>query len=161
MPQLGDSRWFKWVDESVKTGRYDEVHVERGQHHPVGHEAPELHQQRGYRRRLSCGLTSAPFSTREETIGAHAWPLEAHSGEFIEYIMKGVEQYGIDELRAKPAMMAEGLEDKAIPPELAVANFRALWPDAPVVELPDAGHFVQEDASYTLVALIRQFVQSA
>jgi cis-3-alkyl-4-acyloxetan-2-one decarboxylase len=35
-----------------------------------------------------------------------------------------------------------------------------MWPDAPVVELPGAGHYVQEDVPYTLVALIRQFVQS-
>lgn len=160
VPQLGDSSWFEWVNESVKTGRYDEVLWNAG--------STILSVMKFLNFTNSAAIDDAfirayqaPFSTREETIGAHAWPLEAHSGEFVEYVMEGVEQHGIDELRSKPAMMAEGLEDKAIPPKLAIANFRALWPEAPVVELPGAGHFVQEDASYTLVALIRQFVQGA
>ncbi len=56
-------------------------------------------------------------------------------------------------------MLACGMEDRAIPPSHAIADFRALWPDGPVVELPGVGHFCQEDAPQTLVALIRQFLQ--
>ena len=42
----------------------------------------------------------------------------------------------------------------------AIADFEGVWPDRPVVRLPDAGHFCQEDVPDTLVALIDQFVQS-
>ncbi len=52
------------------------------------------------------------------------------------------------------------MEDRAIPPARAIADFRALWPDAPVVELPGVGHFCQEDAPDVLVSNIDQFIQS-
>ena len=38
-------------------------------------------------------------------------------------------------------------------------QFKAQFPNAPVVELPQAGHFCQEDVPETLVALIQQFIQ--
>jgi haloalkane dehalogenase len=66
---------------------------------------------------------------------------------------------GLDELRNKQAMLAEGMLDRAIPPERAIADFRILFPDAPVIELENVGHFCQEDAPETLVALIQQFIQ--
>jgi haloalkane dehalogenase len=40
-----------------------------------------------------------------------------------------------------------------------IAQFKAQFPDAPVVKLSRAGHFVQEDAPETVVALIQQFIQ--
>ncbi len=62
--------------------------------------------------------------------------------------------------RTKPAMLAEGMCDHAIPPEFAIADFEGLWPGRPVVRLPGVGHFCQEDAPETLVALVQQFVQA-
>ena len=62
-------------------------------------------------------------------------------------------------MRAKPAMLAEGMLDQAMPPELVIYDFKRLFPKGPVVELPNAGHFSQEDAPETLVALIQQFIQ--
>ncbi len=67
---------------------------------------------------------------------------------------------GVPALQAKPAILLEGMEDRAIPPARAIADFRALWPDAPVVELPGVGHFCQEDAPDVLVSNIDQFIQS-
>ena len=64
------------------------------------------------------------------------------------------------DLCAKPAILFEGMEDGAIPPDRAIADFRALWPDAPVVEMPGVGHFCQEDAPEVLVGGIRQFLQA-
>jgi haloalkane dehalogenase len=58
-------------------------------------------------------------------------------------------------------MLAEGMRDHAIPPDLAIERFRARYPHAPVVELPTAGHFCQEDAPETLIALLQQFLQSS
>jgi haloalkane dehalogenase len=67
---------------------------------------------------------------------------------------------GVPDLVTKPAILLEGLEDRAIPPARAIADFRALWPSAPVVELPGVGHFCQEDAPDVLVTNIHQFIQA-
>ena len=67
---------------------------------------------------------------------------------------------GVSELCAKPAILFEGLADGAIPPDHAIADFRALWPDAPVLEMSGVRHFCQEDAPCLLVAEIRQLIQA-
>jgi haloalkane dehalogenase len=63
-------------------------------------------------------------------------------------------------VKAKPAMMVTGADDRAIPCELAVGCFRDMWPDAAVTVLPGVGHFIQEDAPEVVTQLISQFVQS-
>jgi len=55
--------------------------------------------------------------------------------------------------------MVEGMKDHAIDPERAIADFKALYPNGPVVRLPNAGHFCQEDAPEIIVPLIQQFLQ--
>jgi len=62
-------------------------------------------------------------------------------------------------LRQKPAMMAEGMKDFALPPHYFISLFRAAFPNGSVIELENAGHFCQEDQPDTLVALIAQFIQ--
>ena len=52
------------------------------------------------------------------------------------------------------------MEDGAIPPDRAIADFRALWPDSPVVELPGVGHYCQEDAPDALVSHVKDFLQA-
>ena len=59
------------------------------------------------------------------------------------------------------AMLAEGMQDRGIWPENAIADFKAIWPDAPVTTFENAGHFIQEDVPQALVSLIDQFIQSA
>ena len=74
--------------------------------------------------------------------------------------MEGVQTGNLEALRQKPAMLAEGLEDRAIDPEGAIEDFRNLFPNGPVVRLPDVGHFCQEDAPELLGAVIHQFLQA-
>ncbi len=52
------------------------------------------------------------------------------------------------------------MQYRAIPPEVPIAMFREVFGDRPVVELPNAGDFLQEDDLVTLIALIQNFVQS-
>lgn len=160
VPQLSDSPWFKWIAEGADSGRYEAVLRN------VGSTALSVMKILGFQNSAAVTDTwlrayQSPFPTPEEAEGAYAWPLEAYTGSFADYIVEGLTEYGLDTLRAKPAMLAEGLEDRAILPALAIANFRALWPHAPVVELPGVGHYCQEDAPQTLVALLRQFVQTS
>ncbi|MEH6637014.1 MAG: hypothetical protein V7700_15945 [Halioglobus sp.] len=55
-------------------------------------------------------------------------------------------------------MNCEFARDRAIPAELAIADFKGIWPDAPVHKLPDAGHYCQEDASDEIVVLLKAFL---
>ena len=49
---------------------------------------------------------------------------------------------GVPALRGKPALMIEGMLDRAIPPALALADFAGIWPDAPVVRVPGASSWI-------------------
>ena len=51
------------------------------------------------------------------------------------------------------------MADAAIPPANAIADFKTLFPNGPVVQLDGVGHFCQEDSPETLVALIELFMQ--
>ncbi|MCY3567111.1 MAG: alpha/beta fold hydrolase [Chloroflexi bacterium] len=100
---------------------------------------------------------SAPFPDKKSCIGAIEFPLDAYLGRMREYVL---EQVGlVQELASMPAMMVEGMRDHAINPDVAIGSFRALYPDAPITILPDAGHFCQEDAPEIIVPLIRQFLR--
>jgi haloalkane dehalogenase len=55
-------------------------------------------------------------------------------------------------------MYIHGEADRAIPTEFGVVRFKDLWPNGPVVKLPGVGHYYQEDAPLTIVALITQFM---
>lgn len=57
----------------------------------------------------------------------------------------------------KPALLVWGMKDVAFPPKF-LARWRELLPRAQVLELPAAGHFVQEEAPAELVAAIRSFI---
>jgi haloalkane dehalogenase len=48
--------------------------------------------------------------------------------------------------------------DRAILPALALADFRGLWPDRPVIEVAGAGHYIQEDAPEVAIAAIQAFL---
>jgi pimeloyl-ACP methyl ester carboxylesterase len=54
-------------------------------------------------------------------------------------------------------MMIEGMQDHAIWPHVAIAGFRAFFPDGKVHEVDQAGHFIQEDAPEIVVSLIEEF----
>ena len=101
---------------------------------------------------------STPFPAKEDCIGAIEFPLDILLGRIIPYVKEGLPL--LDGLKSKPAMLAVGMKDQAIDPAYQIADFKSLFPEGPVVQLPDAGHFCQEDAPETLVALIQQFIQT-
>jgi pimeloyl-ACP methyl ester carboxylesterase len=100
---------------------------------------------------------SAPFDTRAECKGAIEFPTEVINVRF-PYLDPPTEAL-IAKLRAKPAMLAVGMQDRAIPPYITVDAFKQAFGDRPVVELANAGHFCQEDEPQTLVALIEHLMQ--
>lgn len=64
-------------------------------------------------------------------------------------------------LRGLPAMLAVGMRDTALLPKYVISAFKLSYPDAPVVEIPGAGHFPTEDAPETLLALLELFLQTS
>jgi haloalkane dehalogenase len=100
---------------------------------------------------------AAAFPTPADCKGAIEFPLDLALGRIRDFVREGAS--GVAALRAKPAFMVEGMLDRAIPPALAVADFRGLWPNAPVIELPGAGHYLQEDAPETVVPLVQAFLR--
>jgi haloalkane dehalogenase len=156
LPPINGSRWFRWIEEGYESGRTEAVLTN------LGSTVVDVMKIIGFENSSAIDDTwmraySAPFPTPQECRGGLEFPLDVHLNRIAEYLSEGFA--GVDALRSKPAMLAEGMRDHAIPPETAIGDFRALWPDAPVVELANAGHFCQEDAPETLVALIEQFVQ--
>ncbi|MEX0873892.1 MAG: alpha/beta fold hydrolase [Actinomycetota bacterium] len=156
LPPIQSSRWFEWIAGGMENGRTEAVLTN------LGSTVLSVMKIIGFENTGAVDDTwiraySAPFATPEECKGALEFPLDVHFGRILEYMVEGFS--GVDALKSKPAMLAEGMKDHAIPPETAIADFRALWPDGPVVELPNAGHFCQEDEPETLVALIQEFLQ--
>jgi pimeloyl-ACP methyl ester carboxylesterase len=98
------------------------------------------------------------FPTMDDCFGAIEFPLDVLLGRIFPYVAEGFPL--VDHLKSKPAMLAVGMRDRAIAPDVQIADFKGIWPDGPIVKLPNAGHFSQEDAPDVAIALIQLFVQS-
>ena len=57
-------------------------------------------------------------------------------------------------LGAKPALLVWGMRDFAFRPGPSLPRMRAAFPDHVLVELPEAKHFIQEDAPDEVAAAI-------
>ncbi|MEE2745948.1 MAG: alpha/beta fold hydrolase [Pseudomonadota bacterium] len=101
---------------------------------------------------------SAAFPTRDSCIGGIQFPLDIHYKRIVPYVIESIKTGDIKSLLKKPAMLAYGLEDKAIDPNYAINDFKELFPDGPVTELPGIGHFCQEDAPDQIIQLIENFM---
>lgn len=101
---------------------------------------------------------AAAFPTSADCKGALAFPQCIASSETRDTMIEHIAN--LPALAAKPATYIHGEEDRAVPTDFAVGCFRSVWPDAPVTTLPGVGHFLQEDAPETVIALIEQFLQT-
>ena len=158
LPRLQDSRWFRWIGARPRERPHRGGAAASRQHGAVGDEAHRLREHRRGRRHVGARLLDAVRDARgvhRRASSSRRTRTSAASGTTWSRARAASTR-----CTAKPAMLAEGLRDHAIPPALAIADFEALWPGRPVVRLPGAGHFCQEDVPQTLVALIAQFLQS-
>ena len=156
LPGPNESRWFRWIAEGMDTGRTEQVLRNAGSTvlsvmKIIGFNSSAIDDTwiRAY---------SEQFPDWDSSIGAYEFPIDAYLGRIGDYVRAARE--GVPALAAKPAILLEGLDDQAIDPRRAVADFRGVWPDAPIVELPGVGHFCQEDAPELLATNITQFLQA-
>jgi len=78
----------------------------------------------------------------KQILDAHAWLAE-------------LEQRVALTLRAKPVVLVFGRKDPALASDTTIDRWRTEFPDAAFIDLPDAGHYIQEDAPDEIVAAIR------
>lgn len=152
VPTVQDYPWYKWT-QSVES----EVTLSN-----LGSTILSVLKRIGFERTGHVNETwvrayAAPFATTEDCKGALAFPRSIGSADTEAVMLEHITS--LPELAKKPAMYLHGEEDRAIPTEFAVGQFRSTWPAGPVVTLPGVGHFIQEDAPETACALIQQFVQ--
>lgn len=157
-PKITESSWFQWVAKSYESGRYYEVL------NNLGDNVLSLMKKLGFENSAAVDDTwieaySMPFSTLEETKGAIEFPLDVILDRVSAYVMENLKMGNLEKVRSKPAMLAEGMKDKAMPPALVISDFKRLFPKGPIVKIENAGHFCQEDTPEVLVALIEMFMQ--
>jgi len=105
---------------------------------------------------------SASFQTKEECLGVIELPIDALTGRFAD---EDAMEMPSAQLKARvkkmPAMLVNDIHDFAMPQDLTFDAFHDVFGgDKPTRILPNAGHFAQEDAPETLVALIKAFIQA-
>ena len=102
---------------------------------------------------------SSQFPDRASCKGAINFPLDALLNRMVPYILEGFKLGDLKSLRSKPAFLAYGMQDRAIEPDYAIRDFKALFPNSKVFKLPNAGHYSQEDEPEVLINLIKGFVK--
>jgi cis-3-alkyl-4-acyloxetan-2-one decarboxylase len=155
LPNPLESSWFRWILEGLPTGRTEAVLSHLGSTilsvlRIVGLERLDHIDDTFIR------AYAAPFPTPNDCKGAIAFPLDLALGRIRDFVRAGAA--GVPALKSKPAILIEGMLDRAILPALALADFRGVWPDRPIVEVPHAGHYIQEDAPEVAIAAIQTFL---
>ena len=155
LPNPVETPWFRWIRDGLPTGRTEAVLCQ------LSSTILSVMQIVGLERLDRVTPTfirayGAPFQTPAECIGALGFPLDVALGRIRDFVREGAP--GVAALRDKPALMIEGMLDRAIPPALALADFAGVWPNAPVIQVPGAGHYIQEDAPEVVVPALQTFL---
>jgi cis-3-alkyl-4-acyloxetan-2-one decarboxylase len=155
LPNPLETPWFRWIRDGLDNGRTEAVLSH------LGSTILSVMQIVGLERLDRFDPTiirayGAPFPTPADCVGAIAFPLDLALGRIRDFVKAGAA--GAPALKEKPAILIEGMLDRAIPPASAIADFRGLWPNGPVVEVPDAGHYIQEDAPEVAISAIQAFL---
>ena len=150
----GRTPWFEWIGEGLEDGTVEAVLGNLGSTvlsvmKIVGFENSAVVDQSWI------DTYSASFGSYEECKSAIEFPIDAIQQRAVPYMQDCAAN--VEAVRAKPAMLVEGMRDRAIYLPRAIGLFRTLWPDGPVTQIEHAGHFCQEDAPEIIVPLIRPF----
>lgn len=155
LPNPLETPWFRWVREGLPTGRTEAVLSQ------LGSTILSVMQIVGLERLDRVDPTfirayGAAFPVPAECKGALEFPLDLALGRIRDFVREG--RSGVAALRDKPALMLEGMLDRAIPPALALADFAGIWPQGTVVRVPEAGHYIQEDAPEVVLPALQTFL---
>ena len=103
----------------------------------------------------------APHPTWASRTGVLVFPREIPAGpgeepwaSFATQLEAGMER----ELRGKPVQLVWGMRDPGFPPRWIDEMWLRTFPDATIVRLDDAGHYLQEDAYERIVPELLRFL---
>ncbi len=158
LPNSEKTPWFKWIEKQENSKTLNGILGE------LGSSLLSVMQLLGFERLSNVDQNwidaySSAFPDRQSCLGAIAFPLDIHYGHCKKFVVSSLKTGNLDKIKKKPSMLVEGMKDRAIHPENAIADFKAIWPNGPVIKLYQAGHFCQEDSPEVLIALIHQFIQ--
>ena len=93
-----------------------------------------------------------PFPTAESRKGTWVFPREIRMND--DWL--GETEKGLARLREKPVELVFAMKDPAFGQETTIARWKTYFPDAPVDRVPDANHYIQEDAPDRVAAAVRR-----
>ena len=152
------SPWFQWIKKHYQDKTLDGILGELGSTLLSVMKIPNF-TNNNIINETWINAYSAQFPDRESCKGAINFPLDALLNRIVPYIVEGIKQGDLKSLCSKPAVLAYGMKDKAIEPDYAIRDFKALFPGSKVVEMPNAGHYSQEDEPELLINLIKEFMK--
>lgn len=152
------SPWFQWINKHYQNKTLDGILGELGSTLLSVMKIPNF-TNNNIINETWINAYSAQFPDRASCKGAISFPLDALLNRIVPYILEGLKQGDLKSLSSKPAVLAYGMKDKAIEPDYAIRDFKALFPGSKVVEMPNAGHYSQEDEPELLINLIKEFMK--
>jgi haloalkane dehalogenase len=154
-----ESAWFRWARSAHADGTL--VEILGNARHTVAHLMLELQGivNTGVVDPLWIRAYGEPFAGPGESRGAIDFPRQLIAPQEFDPIQVPHPDAGVvEEIRRKAAMLAFGMQDRALIAGHMLPIFAGTFPGAPIVPLPGAGHFCQEDEPELLTALISQFI---
>ena len=152
------SPWFQWINKHYQNKTLDGILGELGSTLLSVMKIPNF-TNNNIINDTWIDAYSAQFPDRASCKGAINFPLDALLNRIVPYILEGIKQGDLKSLCSKPAVLAYGMKDKAIEPDYAIRDFKALFPGSKVVKMPNAGHYSQEDEPELLINLIKEFMK--
>ena len=152
------SPWFQWINKHYQDKTLDGILGELGSTLLSVMKIPNF-TNNNIINDTWINAYSSQFPDRASCKGAINFPLDALLNRIVPYILEGIKQGDLKSLCLKPAVLAYGMKDKAIEPDYAIRDFKALFPGSKVVEMPNAGHYSQEDEPELLINLIKEFMK--
>lgn len=150
-----ESAWFGWANRAVADGTFEPALQNAG----VGIVGLMKLLQGFERKNIDEAFFRAysdPFSKPSECLGVIAFPKSIVTGTFKA--QKGSKE-AVEAVRAKPAMMIEGMRDKVLLAKFFIPVFKAAFPQAPIHQLETASHFCLEDEPEEIARLILEFIE--
>ena len=151
------SPWFQWINKHYQNKTLDGILGELGSTLLSVMKIPNF-TNNDIINDTWINAYSSQFPDRKSCKGAINFPLDALLNRIVPYIIEGIKEGDLKSLCLKPAVLAYGMKDRAIEPDYAIRDFKALFPGSNVVEMPNAGHYSQEDEPELLINLIKDFM---
>ena len=152
------SPWFQWINQHYQDKTLDGILGELGSTVLSVMKIPNF-TNNNIINDTWINAYSSQFPDRASCKGAINFPLDALLNRIVPYIIQGIKEGDLESLCSKPAILAYGMKDRAIEPDYAIRDFKALFPGSNVVEMPNAGHYSQEDEPELLINLIKDFMK--